>query len=614
MASKSFQDDARRLAGSEYELTAAELAFADVAAKMAFANAGASVVVRRRGLDAAHDGPLGPAELCRQPTGEAALKEIRALPPFLRHFLWRFVSLSYRPPGKRAEKSSGLAQRPDDDLGARALSLLPVLGVLLGAHQDSDLAALSQWHRRFAMDLLLTDGGLTEKVYDRVRRELGIPSARTTRRCIEEASESLDARQVLTANLPAEDQPAEDEVVVLCGSVDNANVIRDGKESTKLGVGMTDTTLHLKKDEAEKLKALKSDLIPDPDDATVGMQALTAEDEKVMADVVRLQNIQALQFAATQLLEEGTRRPQQQPPQQQSSASVAVGDKVTFRDSNRNCLTGVVIGLDAAAKTATVRVKHGSGQEEERSKTAAALRKVDPPNAADAPTIPAETAAAATAKRRKWYAEKDAERLAMECEVGRERVRGNPTAIVDVLHHVDSKHHAAAAQGYEALQASIATTKNGAGMPFVLAQVDHEFSCSLQSRALLSKDEQAALIMPAYGHMLKAMATGRLAFMMSLWSRRFMEAIGLEDGKPDFNKMANGSQIRKTVKHVLMEDFVLRVAAAKVYLKANEGEVAKFTDASTTPSAPWSAFSTRPTHAAHVIPLTANETSSVRTS
>ena len=78
------------------------------------------------------------------------------------------------------------------------------------------------------MDLLLTDGGLTEKVYDRVRRELGIPSARTTRRCIEEASESLDARQVLTANLPVEDQPAEDEVVVLCGSVDNANVIGSG--------------------------------------------------------------------------------------------------------------------------------------------------------------------------------------------------------------------------------------------------------------------------------------------------------------------------------------------------------------------------------------------------
>ena len=150
MASKSFQDDARRLAGSDYELTAAELAFADVAAKMAFANAGASALVRRRGLDAAHDGPLGPAELCRQPTGEAALKELQAQPPFLRHFLWRFVSLSYRPPGTRGERSSGLEPRPDDDaaLATRALSLLPVLGVLLGAHQDSDLITQTQEGRR----------------------------------------------------------------------------------------------------------------------------------------------------------------------------------------------------------------------------------------------------------------------------------------------------------------------------------------------------------------------------------------------------------------------------------------------------------------------------------
>ena len=113
LASASFQADAKLLAAHPSELSSPLLALADVMARSAVANAGTSREVQRQGLDAAHAGTPSPADLCRQPTGDAALEELRSLPPFLRHFIWRFVSLNYRPPSKRSSQAAALYAQPN---------------------------------------------------------------------------------------------------------------------------------------------------------------------------------------------------------------------------------------------------------------------------------------------------------------------------------------------------------------------------------------------------------------------------------------------------------------------------------------------------------------------
>ena len=183
LACKDFQADARLLAGDECELSSASLAFAELAARMAAANAGAYAYARSEVLDDV----LGPPpDTYKQPSGEDALAELRRMPPFLRHFLWRFVALVYRPPLKRGERAPTLSKAANDDAARaqRALALLPVMGIVLGAQPQSDLAALSTWHRRFAVMVLLTDGGVSEKLFNMIRSELNLTSARTARRAI----------------------------------------------------------------------------------------------------------------------------------------------------------------------------------------------------------------------------------------------------------------------------------------------------------------------------------------------------------------------------------------------------------------------------------------------
>ena len=546
---------------------------------MAAANAGAYAYARSEVLDDV--GP--PPNTHKQPSGADALAELRRMPPFLRHFLWRFVALVYRPPLKRGERAPTLSKAANDDAARaqRALALLPVMGIVLGAQPQSDLAALSTWHRRFAVMLLLTDGGVSEKLFNMIRCELNLTSARTARRSIEEASRALIGRNVLTDGLPEEFKPKPDEVPLICETVDNANVIKDGQGVCKLGLGSTLLGANLSAEEAALLKGLGARLLPKPNAATVEMMALTAADREVLATAARVQDMHALQFAVAQLREEersARGAAQQRQPQPAAATSIKAGDVVTFPDPCRNDLTARVTAVDSASGIASVVVEHDSGYQEPSEQVLSKLKAVgqtrapNTPTAAAPPTPP--TAAADAAKRRKVHVDRDEDRVAMECEEGRELSCPCPTWNSNHLHSVDSKHHAAASQGWRAMREAVEEGRSG--MPFLLCQVDNEFTATLQLRALLSDDDFATVVTPAYGHLLKALTSKVLSFHMALWSRRVLEATGLTYDTPRFNKLVNGSNIRKTNRHALMEDHALRVAAAKAFLRQNRHMITAF--------------------------------------
>ena len=383
LESESFQQTAVLLAGSDFELSSPSLACAEMLARMAAADVGATTYIRSLGLDPACPEARTPADLCRQPRGADALDELRTMPPLLRHLLWRFASLSYTPPPKRGEKRGALRKRPDDDAAqfARALSLLPVLGVLFGAHPLSDVATLSTWQRRFAIMLVLGDGGLSEKVFNQVRAELNLTSTRTARRIIDDASRSLVGRHVLTNALPDELRPSATDVPLFCESVDNANATRDGKERTKLGLGTTYLGQNMSEADAKLLADCKAGLLPKPDATTVEMVPLTAGDKEVLASVGRLQDMQALQYAAQQLREQERARgcPQPGAAARATSTSIAVGDDVTLLDRNRNSLTAKVTAVNSSTGVASVTILHGGGVEEACDKDVSLLTKVQPP-------------------------------------------------------------------------------------------------------------------------------------------------------------------------------------------------------------------------------------------
>ena len=91
LESESFQQTALLLAGSDFELSSPSLACAEMLARMAAADVGATTYIRSLGLDPACPEARTPADLCRQPRGADALDELRTMPPLLRHLLWRFA-------------------------------------------------------------------------------------------------------------------------------------------------------------------------------------------------------------------------------------------------------------------------------------------------------------------------------------------------------------------------------------------------------------------------------------------------------------------------------------------------------------------------------------------
>ena len=108
----------------------------------------------------------------------------------------------------------------------------------------------------------------------------------------------------MTDALPDELRPSATDVPLFCESVDNANATRDGKERTKLGLGTTYLGQNMSEADAKLLADCKAGLLPKPDATTVEMVPLTAGDKEVLASVGRLQDMQALQYAAQQLREQ----------------------------------------------------------------------------------------------------------------------------------------------------------------------------------------------------------------------------------------------------------------------------------------------------------------------
>lgn len=135
-----------------------------------------------------------------------------------------------------------LDYRPNTEanLGTRALSLLPILGLHFGTHSYSNLAKLSTWQRRMAVVLLIDKSGMPEKLFGHLQDEgikLGTP--RSARDDIRAASLSLVGREVLTAGLSDTHRPGPEDTPVVGEAVDNADVKADGKMHTKLACSST---------------------------------------------------------------------------------------------------------------------------------------------------------------------------------------------------------------------------------------------------------------------------------------------------------------------------------------------------------------------------------------
>ena len=171
MASSHFQTSAALFAADPAtEVDSMTLALAHLAARMAATDAGVHLYLEEAGLGgAATMSTTSAADVCHQPTGVEAVEELRKMPPFLRTFLVAFAELRYTTPTKRHEKRSALQRGDTTDaaIHKRALGLLPVVGMLFGSHGDwSDLAKLSPWRRRFAVVLMMDEGGLSERVFN----------------------------------------------------------------------------------------------------------------------------------------------------------------------------------------------------------------------------------------------------------------------------------------------------------------------------------------------------------------------------------------------------------------------------------------------------------------
>ena len=183
LESQHFQTITTQLVGHESEMSSATLAFAVIAARMAATDAGVTAYVREAGL-LGQDSATA-IDVCRPMTGAGAIQQLRSMPPFLRTFLFELASVTWHAPANRGRAAGMLDYRPNTEanLGTRALSLLPILGLHFGTHSYSNLAKLSTWQRRMAVVLLIDKSGMSEKLFGQLKDEgvkLGTPRLATT--------------------------------------------------------------------------------------------------------------------------------------------------------------------------------------------------------------------------------------------------------------------------------------------------------------------------------------------------------------------------------------------------------------------------------------------------
>ena len=144
-------------------------------------------------------------------------------------------------------------------------------------------------------------------------------------------------------------------------AVDNADVKADGKMHTKLACSSTYLGWNMTAQNVALLKAQKRSLLPKPNASTVQRAALTTGDDEAIANMARLCDMQALEYAYGQLLEEslgdnGTHTQLRQPP-----AAVSVRERVQFTDGNGNHHEGEVTAVNSNEGSAEVSIQHGSG-------------------------------------------------------------------------------------------------------------------------------------------------------------------------------------------------------------------------------------------------------------
>ena len=405
-------------------------------------------------------------------------------------------------------------------------------------------------------------------------------------------------------NLPPEHRPEEGGLPMYGRHGDNANEVKDGKELSRIVCGSTYLGQNFSAQDLELLR-LQLKRMPLPDAESAAMLALTVEEEGCLALVGNRQDMQAMQYAA-HLIDDDARRAAVQPqraagtaaqrpaaaqrsaaahplrqPAVPQLAAVSVNDVVIFKDRLGHELTGTVTKVGEV--NATVDVKYDSGLVEvvavPRNKLtkgggAGAVASVSAKAAADE----AARKVADTKRQRSesQYAEDDT-RLMMDV-VGDGRVRGvcNTTWIFEVIHEVNSKDTLAARQVWNSLMAAAAVEDE----PILCVQTDNEFAPYMAGRAWTEGDglDRPVMSMPGYGHMQKSIATGKLAFNELLWTKRLLEALQVLQNTPAYRRIMAARNIRTTNRHLIMEDFVLRVAWARRWLEldANTDELKWF--------------------------------------
>ena len=104
LESEAFQNDMEGIMVNPEEMHDPTLALADICARMAAVDAGVHASLQEQGLLGV-DRSLSDMDLVDCPDPVA---ELKAMPPFLRTFLWRFASLRYRPPDTRGMRNAEL--------------------------------------------------------------------------------------------------------------------------------------------------------------------------------------------------------------------------------------------------------------------------------------------------------------------------------------------------------------------------------------------------------------------------------------------------------------------------------------------------------------------------
>jgi len=590
LASDAHELYTQALASHPGEQGSASQALASAAGRVAALDAGVTLYLRKAGLEESTPQPKSALDLCRPTVGIDAIEEYRHMPPFLKTFLWEFASVEYQPPDCRGVCGTALQRRASDarTIEARARALLPVFGILFGTHGSyADLRSLSSWHRHFAVMLLIADDGLSEKAMKEVSNAVGSGSAPAARRDIHAASKELTAREVLTGGLTGvleKYKPAADETPAMVHTVDNANKVVDHKEYAKLGCGVTMSGINLTRGDRQTIEQEFKNM-PKPNATTVGEAALTDADQAVLDKTALVRDMLALRSAAKSHLTAvaaGGADPQAAAAPDPAPDPLPVDTAISFRTDLGHVHEGRVSAVCGGDRV-TVVYQHGNGEEERRTLPVRKCQRIGSQQPAAATTdSPAgdSTAAsgvdvdrdpAAKKARREAQLEQDAESLEIECELGnRSLTYPNSTWLYNILHHSSSKHHAAAQEAMAAMHAACEE-------PLLVASLDHEFYPDAVQNFFLSGDK--SIVNPAYGHEAKALASGTLKFHELLWTKRFLEARKITPGSSGYARMLNGSRIRETIQHAIMEDSALREALAKRFLATHPELIEVFVSA-----------------------------------